>query len=134
MITPWKSSTARQRLHRQVVEQAEQAALPDDQAPPVQLRLSSPSATSLENLDNQLQALVAALTLGLLQQGWELHSEPGELYLVNATQQRCDPVLVINGLLKGKLDAESWKRQCAEMGIAGRSLAELAGVADAPSH
>ena len=61
------------------------------------------------------------LALALLDHGWALKHEPGVFHLSRAAT-KLSPFEVMDQLVKGKLTAADWNKQCAELGIAGLLL------------
>ncbi len=59
--------------------------------------------------------------LSLLDHGWALKHEPGVFHLSRA-DTTLSPFDVMDKLVKGKLTAADWNRQCAELGITGLLL------------
>lgn len=72
--------------------------------------------------------LGAALTLLLASQGWRPQAPPGAPVAVARGQERLEPFNIVESLAAGKLAAEVWERQCAELGIRDADLGALPGT------
>ncbi len=85
--------------------------------------LKLPGGLSLEEIQRRTVAILAAgLSVALCREGWEPRALPGENYLERGGC-RIEPYSMIEKLVRGDLDGEAWRRQCAEMGISELSLA-----------
>jgi hypothetical protein len=73
--------------------------------------------------------LGAALTLTLVSQGWRPQALPGAPVAVSRGQDRLEPFVIAESLATGKLTAEAWSRQCAELGIRDADLGALPATA-----
>lgn len=60
--------------------------------------------------------------------GWQVHADPGELYLTKGNEQ-LNPFEVVTKLSDGTLSPESWKQACQSYGIEHTLLVDDAGEA-----
>ncbi len=85
--------------------------------------LKLPGGLSLEEVQRRAVAILGAgLAIALARQGWEPRTLPGENFFEHG-EVRLEPFAVVNQLVRGELDGDAWRRQCAEMGISELSLA-----------
>jgi Zn-dependent protease with chaperone function len=68
--------------------------------------------------------LGAALSLALVDSGWELHAEPAQLHLQRGAVQ-LDPFLVVSELARGTLTGEAWLERAKALGIEDLRLDRL---------
>jgi heat shock protein HtpX len=69
-----------------------------------------------QRLGRARQIFGAALAIALLKHGWELHCQPGELY-VHRGIERINPFLFVNELIAGQLSGDAWVTRCRELAI-----------------
>ena len=81
-----------------------------------------PEEDMAESLANYL--IGAALTLLLIQRGGTLSTAPGQDISVTLGIQ-IEPFSLLQSLQSGKVTAETWTAQCAELGITGRDLGKV---------
>lgn len=91
--------------------------------PQIALKIHDPKGMLLR--PERVDLLAAALGLILVNNGWTLHSRPGECYLSRGDEQ-LDPPQVIRQLSGGAISKEAWAAKCREMGIADISLGSAA--------
>jgi hypothetical protein len=65
--------------------------------------------------------LAASFCLALIAHGWELHAQPGELYLQRGEEQ-LDPFRVTHELAAKKLTKQAWLERTQALGIEDLSL------------
>ena len=65
----------------------------------------------------------AALTTALSQNGWTAESLPGRPVVMRRGASTMEPFDAVNKLAQGEVDAETWQRQCWDLGIRDLSLA-----------
>lgn len=70
--------------------------------------------------------LAGAISLALIEKGWELEAQPGSFYLHRGSE-KLDPFAIFAELAGGKIPAEAWRERCKEWGIAGTSLVVATG-------
>jgi hypothetical protein len=99
---------------------------------PQKLRALPEIATRIPNVPGNLptreqklaqvtESLGLVLTLALVDQGWRLHFQPGQLYLERGSE-KLEPGQVIVELSLGKMTAESWEEYCRKRGMEGWAL------------
>jgi hypothetical protein len=80
----------------------------------------------LESLSSRAGiAIGSALALALLKAGWELRVSPGEPVRAHRGDKRIEPFEVLGRLVARKLNADDWRAQCEEAGIAGVDLGRV---------
>jgi hypothetical protein len=77
--------------------------------------------TPEQRVERARSLLGMALGLALVNNGWTLHSRPGEFYL-SCGNNRVNPFELILLISDGKISKDAWMAKCAELGIAGLSL------------
>jgi len=70
--------------------------------------------------------LAGAISLALIEKGWELEAQPGSFYLHRGSE-KLDPFAIFAELAGGKIPPEVWRERCKEWGIAGTSLVVATG-------
>jgi len=80
--------------------------------------------TPEQRVERARSLLGAALALALVNQGWKLHSRPGEFYLEGRGEQ-FDPFKLIHQLSDGSISKEAWAERCGRLGIEGIPLVAL---------
>lgn len=75
-----------------------------------------------QRIERARSLLSVALGLTLVNNGWTLHSRPGEFYLSRGHEQ-VDPNDLVRQLSDGAISKEAWPAKCREMGISGISFA-----------
>ncbi len=84
--------------------------------------LKLPGGLSPEEIQRRAVAILGAgLATALYRQGWQPRTLPGENFFEHG-QARLEPFSAVLQLVRGELDDEAWRRQCAEMGINELSL------------
>lgn len=78
-----------------------------------------------QRIERARALLATALGLALVNNGWQLHSLPGEFYLSHANE-KLDPRKLIRQLSDGAISKEAWVAKSRELGIDGVSLASPA--------
>ena len=68
----------------------------------------------------------AALTAMLLADGASIDTTPGKTITITKGEITIEPFSIVTSLLTGKLTAETWRQQCAELGIAGKDISAVA--------
>ena len=92
-------------------------------------RFVDPSGAKVadENTEHLAAAVVgAALTLLLVNRGGKLDAAPGQTISVTVGSSRIETFDLLQSLAAGKTTAETWQRQCAELGILGMDLGKFA--------
>jgi Zn-dependent protease with chaperone function len=117
-VPAWKEFVGR---HASLLEGIRAESLPEAvrKLPEMGSSIPDPKGMLLtrEQRAQRAQGLLAMkLGLTLLDQGWELRAEPGEIY-VKRGNDRLDPFLTLADLASGKLSAETWVSKCRELGI-----------------
>jgi heat shock protein HtpX len=72
------------------------------------------------------QLLATALALTLLDKGWQLETQPGQLYF-HRGNEKINVFGLVDDLISGKLSSEVWVARCNELGVVGAPL--YSGVA-----
>jgi hypothetical protein len=72
------------------------------------------------------QLLATALALTLLDKGWQLETQPGQLYF-HRGNEKINVFGLVDDLISGKLSSEVWVARCHELGVVGAPL--YSGVA-----
>ena len=75
-----------------------------------------------QRIERARSLLATALGLTLVNNGWTLHSRPGEFYLSRGDEQ-VDPHDLVRQLSNGAISREAWAAKCTDMGIADISFA-----------
>ncbi|HEY6389009.1 MAG TPA: M48 family metallopeptidase [Candidatus Acidoferrum sp.] len=110
------------------------SALPDllGRLPEIASSLPDPKGTLLtpeQRRRNAFQLLGMAVSLLLLEKGWELYKQPAVFHL-RRNGNTLNAFEMVNDLAAGSLTPESWAKKCTELGIAD----EILGGASAPIH
>jgi len=80
---------------------------------------------SLQQLDARaMDVLFSGLALCLVDNGWTLISEPGDLHLEQG-DSRLDPGAIIAEMKSGKLTPQEWESYCTQRGMSDWTLATL---------
>jgi heat shock protein HtpX len=70
--------------------------------------------------------LAGAISLALIEKGWQLEAQPGSFYLHRGSE-RLDPFAMFGELAGGKIPPEAWRERCKQWGIAGAALVVVTG-------
>jgi heat shock protein HtpX len=81
-----------------------------------------------QRMERAGQLLAMALGLAMLEQGWELETQPGSLYLKKGEKQ-INTFWLMDELIAGNLASDGWVKRCDELGIAELELTLNAGSA-----
>ena len=81
--------------------------------------------TPEQRLNRAADLLGVALGLSLVNNGWQLHVQPGEFDLKRG-EDTLNPYLTIQGLLSGELTGEAWQTKCQQLQISDLPLASAA--------
>lgn len=79
--------------------------------------------TPEQRIERARSLLSVALGLCLVNHGWKLYSNPGELYLVSGNEQ-LNPLGTLLQLSDGDISKERWMEKCRELGIEGFLLVD----------
>src|SRR5262249_25168338 len=114
--------------HRGALSGLTPATLPDVLRDPAAFarRLNDPGKDTPSRDDLRrwaMQTLATALTVALLNAGWELHAPPGEDVFCTQGSLRITPFTVVKTLASGALAPEVWREQCEAAGISALLLA-----------
>jgi hypothetical protein len=110
-------------------------ALPDAVANLTQIagRIPDPPGTLLTREQRAARAAEAighALTLALIDHGWTLHLQPGQIYLKSENGSKLNPQAVIEDLRNNNRKADAWLQYCETNAIGDWPLApQAAGAA-----
>ena len=102
-------------------------------------RIRDPKGTLLtrEQRDQRACALLSiAFALAVMNNGWELQTQPGQFCLQRGDQQ-LTPEELIEEMKSGKLTTEAWATRCRDAGIAGLRLdgsGQAAGAESTPGE
>ena len=72
--------------------------------------------------------LYSALAAALLEEGWAYETAPGEPIIFTRGDCRLNAYERVAAAAAGTLNAEEWRRECAQLGLTGRSLAPQGGL------
>lgn len=86
-----------------------------------------------QRIERARSLLATAVALAMLNNGWKLHSLPGEFYLERGCEQ-VNPFDLVFQLSNGTISPEAWTIKCKELGIEAAPLAETERVAAAASQ
>lgn len=123
----WRRQTAQFEAvlaHRTVV------ALPEvvRDFPEIAKRIPDAPGTLLtreQRLGHALEALRSALTLALVDGGWHLQLQPGQLY-VEREGVKLESASIVSSLQSGKLTADTWVEFCHKNGVDNWPLLSIA--------
>jgi heat shock protein HtpX len=120
----WKRFIAEQSS---VLEGLTVASLPAalKRAPEMTSRMRDPAGTLLTREQREHRAgnvFWMAFALALMNDGWELHAQPGEFYLFRG-EQRLNPIECFTDLRSGAKDGKSWSEWSRSLGISDLPLA-----------
>jgi hypothetical protein len=109
-------------------------ALPDAVAKLSQIagRIPDPPGTLLtreQRAGRAAEVIGHALTLALIDHGWKLHLQPGQIYLESENGSKMNPQTVIEELRNGNRKADAWLQYCETNGIGDWPLAPQAAEA-----
>ncbi len=79
--------------------------------------------TPEQRIERARSLLSVALGLCLVNHGWKLYTNPGELYLVSGNEQ-LNPLGMLLQLSDGDISKERWMEKCRELGIEGFLLVD----------
>jgi heat shock protein HtpX len=83
---------------------------------------------SVEQRTARAQKVVGmALGLLLLNNGWQIHSDPGQFCLRSGTDS-LNPFYIMRDIASGRLTKAAWRVQCEQLDIAGRALVDVAAA------
>jgi hypothetical protein len=72
-----------------------------------------------------------SLALAMVENGWELHAQPGSFSLVR-DGQKVNVIAKAQELFSGRMSAADWGKLCADLGIGELSLTKAVEVAPQP--
>lgn len=70
------------------------------------------------------ELLGMALGLALLDNGWQVHQDPGQFFL-RRSNESLNPMDLVTDIISGKLTREVWTAHCRVLGIAGKRLGDI---------
>jgi hypothetical protein len=76
------------------------------------------------------QLLAIGLGLAMIDDGWELHLQPG-VFRFQRGAQEFNPFGAVDDLMKGNLSRDAWIARCRELGLSQLPLFPQSGVVTA---
>ena len=93
----------------------------------IALQIPNPEGTLLTMKERERRAahlLSKAVSLALLEKGWELRTQPAVCEF-HRGDERLDVFALVDDLVAGKISAEEWAQKCSAFGIADEKLGML---------
>jgi heat shock protein HtpX len=106
------------------------------QLPEIGSRMRDPAGrllTAKERTQRAGRLLATALSLTILEKGWQVEHQPGVFYF-HRGEEKADIFATVDELIDGKLPREAWPAQCARLGMSGSLLWTEAPVISGPSQ